>query len=444
MTFPTKLRPSQVEASFRVRRGLYVIGSLEQGVTIYNQQVRAHNLAWALWELHRGGKRDLGKVAVVGGGIAGLTMTACLLGLLENEKRVSITLFEQSWDLCPFQQGADVRWVHPHIYNWPRPGSRAPSASLPVLNWTEGRASDVARMVLSEFGKFHSEFTHRTGFMSVYLGLRHFQIDEKKGEISWIAHGTAPSDEFFHLAKPEGTVSKFDTIILATGFGTETRLPEYPIESYWRNEQLSQPPLDGAQRRYLISGYGDGALVDLCRLTIERFRQDTIVYELFKDDLERVEAYFHRKLNDRPNQDIFKLLQTSENKILHDAKSRLHDRIRKDTKVTLHLRGRENKATTFSYIFGPHSSFLHRVITFLLYRCGAFALDFGELNRAVKRHQVETKFVLCRYGANTIEHLSNLFVSPKSMARRFEEMKENQSQVPERLWLPGTFPQYLR
>jgi hypothetical protein len=71
---------------------------------------------------------------------------------------------------------------------------------------------------------------------------------------------------------------------------SETTLPGYRMESYWRNEQLGQPPLDGAQRRYLISG--DGALVDLCRLTIERFRQDTIVYELFGNDLEEVESRF--------------------------------------------------------------------------------------------------------------------------------------------------------
>jgi hypothetical protein len=132
-----------VEATFRVVPGLYVIGSLERGVTIYSQQVRAHNLAWALWDLQNKGDRQIGNVAVVGGGIAGLTMAACLLSLFGSD--VAITLFERSWDLCPFQQGADVRWVHPRIYDWPLEGSRAPSASLPVLDWTEGRASDVAR-----------------------------------------------------------------------------------------------------------------------------------------------------------------------------------------------------------------------------------------------------------------------------------------------------------
>jgi len=445
MSRKSKPGPTQVETSFRVVPGLYVVGSLERGVTIYSQQVRAHNLAWALWEIHRSKKRRVGKIAVVGGGIAGLTMAACLLSLFEKEENVAITLFEQSWDLCPLQQGADVRWVHPQIYNWPRQGSRAPSASLPVLDWSEGRASDVARTVLREFEKFYSAFARRDGLMSIYLGLQHFQIDERELEISWIAHNTSRADEFFQLARPEGSSAKFDTIILAAGFGTETRLAGFPTEPYWRNEQLGQPTLDGAQRRFLISGYGDGALVDLCRLTIERFRQDTIVYELFRDELDEVEEYFSKTtFGTGSNRNVFELLQASEGTVLRNAKLRLRDRLRKDTQVTLHLRGRNSTATNFSYIFGSQSSFLHRVITFLLYRCGAFALDFGELDQAVARHQVDQKSVLCRYGANTVEHLGSLFVRPKPVSRRFEKMKVKQAQSPERLWVPGTFPHYSK
>src|SRR5579863_8312526 len=125
-----------VEGTFRLLQGLYLVGSMERGVTIYNQQVRAHNLAWAIRELHRSRAQRLGRIAIVGGGIAGVTMAACMMCLDDS---VQIVLFEKSWDLCPFQQGADTRWVHPRIYDWPFAGSRAPSASLPVLNWSEGR-----------------------------------------------------------------------------------------------------------------------------------------------------------------------------------------------------------------------------------------------------------------------------------------------------------------
>lgn len=441
MNLVVKPNSRDVEATFRVVPGLYLIGSLERGVTIYSQQVRAHNLAWALWDIQNKGHGQINNVAIVGGGIAGLTMAACLLCLFGRS--ITVTLFERSWDLCPFQQGADVRWVHPRIYAWPHPGSRAPSASLPVLDWTEGRASDVARTVISEFSKFASTFARPDGGLTVYLGLQHFQIEAAASKISWIANKTLRRDEFFHLDKPEGKSEQFDTIVLATGFGTETLSPSYPMESYWRNEQLGQSSLDGAQRRYLISGYGDGALVDLCRLTIERFRQDTIVYELFKDDLEQVENSLADAINQLgPNANVFKFLESQEASLLKKAGERLANRIRKDTRTMLHLKGRSGEAKNFEHIFGPYSSFLHRLITYLLYRCGAFALDFSDLTTAATRHHVGPTAVFCRYGANTLEHLHSLFIDTSSVALRFAEMKKNQLQAPQRLWAPGTFPHY--
>jgi len=92
-------RASAIEQTYRLCDGLYLLGMMERGVTLYNQQVRAHNLIWSLWELHRYGKRDIGKVAIVGGGAAGLTAAAALISGLGTS--VSVTLFERLWDLCP-------------------------------------------------------------------------------------------------------------------------------------------------------------------------------------------------------------------------------------------------------------------------------------------------------------------------------------------------------
>jgi hypothetical protein len=65
-------RARNVERAFRIKKDLYIVGSLERGVTVYNQQVRAHNLVCALWELEQRGERHVGRVAVVGGGITGV------------------------------------------------------------------------------------------------------------------------------------------------------------------------------------------------------------------------------------------------------------------------------------------------------------------------------------------------------------------------------------
>jgi hypothetical protein len=203
-------RARNAERAFRLKKDLYVVGSLERGVTVYNQQVRAHNLVWALWELEQRGERQVGRVAVVGGGITGLTTVAALLALFQS--RVSVTMFEQLLDVCPIQQGADGRWLHPRIYDWPMEGSRAPSASLPVLNWSEGRASDVARTVMKEFEKYCEAFAQEKERLLVYLGLRHFQIDAEKCEIAWVATKARRFGAFFALDQPGGESSRFDTI----------------------------------------------------------------------------------------------------------------------------------------------------------------------------------------------------------------------------------------
>lgn len=436
-------RAREIEKAYQVRDGLYVLGNMERGVTVYNQQIRAHNLVWALWELERNKKRSVGRVAVVGGGISGLTAAACCLALFDPS--TSVTLFERLLDICPIQQGSDARWLHPRIYDWPFEGSRAPSASLPVLNWSEGRASDVARAILREFGEYCEAFANEEDRLSVFLGLRHFQIDARKKRISWVATRSRRAGSFFQLDEPGGMSSGFDTIILATGFGLETLTAPYSLESYWRNEQLGQPFLDGSQRRYLISGFGDGALVDLCRLTIERFRQDSIVYELFPSGLEQTEESLSEQIGRRGRDaNFFELFEELEaDGVLDTPKGELQQRIRKDTRVTLHLRGKNGEIKTFPQIFGRNSSFLNRLLTYLLYRTGAFALEFIDLGRAVTRQDVPPANVLCRYGANTIEQVTELFSDPKLVEPRLIELKEEQGQRPERLWAPGVFKHYL-
>jgi hypothetical protein len=352
------LKANEVEATFRLSEGLYLIGIRERGVTLYNQQVRAHNVIWSLGELDRYGARKLGNVAVVGGGAAGITAVAALLALYKG--RVPITLFERLWDLCPLQQGADTRWVHPRIYGWPAIGSRAPSASLPILNWSEGRASDVARTLVREFGEHCQEFITRPESLVFVMGLRDFRLHTVTRTISWIGTRAELTNPFFRRGNAEGNEARFDTIILTAGFGLERESQVYRTVSYCRNEQIAQPILDGTRRNYVISGYGDGALVDLCRLTIERFRQDTIVYELFGQFLDNIEAELQEKLDEIGiGKNIYDYFKSIDQTMISDARKALGRRIRKDTNVTLHISGSENNIKSFSEIFGQTSSFLN-------------------------------------------------------------------------------------
>src|SRR4051812_48144348 len=68
--------------------GVYLLGCLERRVTLFSQQMRALNLIYSLFEEERVGTGD--RVAVVGGGAAGLTaavaaaLCGCHVTLLEK------------------------------------------------------------------------------------------------------------------------------------------------------------------------------------------------------------------------------------------------------------------------------------------------------------------------------------------------------------------------
>jgi hypothetical protein len=161
--------------------GIYLIGVLDVGVTIFNQQIRALNLIWAL---DRAGLLPAGvNTAVVSGGIAGLTAAMALRNIFSlgsDSSRHTITLFEARSVLCPLQRGCATRWVHPHIYDWPLSGSTNPSAGLPIMNWRAGRASDVATTIVKQWERDAPVAAGPE--MNEWRNLRYLRIDPCSGQ----------------------------------------------------------------------------------------------------------------------------------------------------------------------------------------------------------------------------------------------------------------------
>src|SRR5688500_9311081 len=101
--------------------GVYVLGCFEKAVSIYLQQVRALNLVWTL--NHAGTVGPGARIAVVGGGFAGLTfaVAAARLG-------ASVWLYERQPTLLTYQRDNHTRHLHPHIHEWPREGAQRDEA----------------------------------------------------------------------------------------------------------------------------------------------------------------------------------------------------------------------------------------------------------------------------------------------------------------------------
>jgi PAS domain S-box-containing protein len=165
-----------------------VIGTFDRRITVLNQQQRALNLAWSLVESNTvpsGDDKERKRVAIVGGGFAGLTFAAALV---QKQSCCDIVMFEERDTLLPLQQGSDSRWLHPRIYDWPGEGSEAAAAMLPVLNWTAARASDVVVQVLGRWKEILNREDHS---LDLWCNARHLQLSADgeapdRAKIEWV------------------------------------------------------------------------------------------------------------------------------------------------------------------------------------------------------------------------------------------------------------------
>lgn len=267
--------PSQILELLGVSESprIYILGSNEPRVTIYSQQCRALNLIWALGETDQLASSEPTRVAVIGGGIAGVTFAA---GIARTG--ADVVLLEEASRVLHMQAGSHTRWVHPHIYDWPAEGWANPDAGLPVMSWSAGRAGDVVATLRREWedhvGLHGIEVELNTDVTGVGL-------DSARPELQWNAPGYR--------------AESFDLIVFAVGFGAEA--DDGYSKSYWHDDDLHQ----SAAGTTLISGTGDGGLTDVLRACVTDFEQSELPQlltgnwvEQFRDDIlsleERVDA----------------------------------------------------------------------------------------------------------------------------------------------------------
>lgn len=392
--------PTEYLAVTSLTDDIFLIGLLDRGVTIFNQQVRALNLVWALDRADR--LRSARAIAVVGGGIAGLTAAMALRKIFSptaDSTRRTVTLFEKRSVLCPLQRGCATRWVHPHIYDWPEPISTNPSAGLPIMDWRAGRASDVAARIVTQW---EDEPSYPAVELEQWRNLRHLKIDHMSREVEWIGERFVDGAPF-----PEVSSGKrsFDIIILAIGFGDELGSSKHRAVSYWRNETLGQPDLSGRQRRYLVSGTGDGGLIDLLRLRIADFREDRIGYQLAPEGspeykaIQGLRATYYTEPSSQ-GADLFDSARKlgSELHLVDSIKRRL----RADTLVSLQI----HKGQRVSDAFRGKSSFVNRFLVSLLYESLGFSPEFRDLENIGTDEFDE---VIIRHGTSTEDHIKRVF-----------------------------------
>jgi hypothetical protein len=241
---------------------VFVLGSQARYVTIYAQQVRALNLVSALAKSGYFSRST--RLAVVGGGIAGLTAAAAAARAGVGH----ISVFEREPTVMRLQRNSEKRYVHPHIYDWPFVQEPHRKAELPVLDWEAGIAADVAKNLMS---KFEAERQAAEG-----------RLDEPRTgvrDLELRANGVCPG------LRVDGEWHDFDVAVLAVGFGRDASSSTF---GYWTDDDLSAIEHEKAPHRWLVSGYGDGALTDLMRLCIRDFRHESVLAAVDNQTRQRV------------------------------------------------------------------------------------------------------------------------------------------------------------
>ncbi|MDB2438136.1 FAD-binding protein [Hellea sp.] len=239
----------------------YILGCFEDKKTFLTQQERAIWLSTAILKFWRGSTAP--RVAVIGSGIAGVTATACL-----STGGAEVVLIEKSDELIPLQRRNDTRYIHPHLYDWPKPSSLSSDARLPILNWVADFADKVVAQIEDEFYSIVDE----NGNIEI----------EKSFKVTGVKphSGNARSPKFAISGKSKEPLMGFDVVIYAIGFGVE--LPKFshvPVLGYWDNTPLHASGLfdENMKGNILVSGCGDGALVDVLRGRLRDFNHSEIL-----------------------------------------------------------------------------------------------------------------------------------------------------------------------
>ena len=222
-------------------RSVFVLGCFETRVTVYAQQVRALNLVDAI--LSEALVRPRGKIAIVGGGVAGMTAGVALAKAAPGLAAVDV--FETREELLEIQHNSH-RYLHPHFYDWPAPSAQRTDAALPLMNWRAGPAGAVAEALREEFDRVeHNSILHK------HRGSQVVRLQPKAlGSVKLVTRDSPTKERIY------------DAVILAIGFGLE-RFLDGDTSSYWVPSLLAAPihtPLEAPI--IFISGNGDGGLVD--------------------------------------------------------------------------------------------------------------------------------------------------------------------------------------
>lgn len=243
----------------------FYVGPFARRVSFASQQYRAFDLVSAFAE--KGmlspppSKKSL-HVAVIGAGIAGLTIASALRG-----RDCKVDLYESNAEPLKLQRKAHHRLVHPTISRWPT-GPFELTTDFEFLDWFAAPSSEVIEMMLDDWEKRLKPKERDPKFRIFHrVTVTHFLADDESVGLSFDTdRDDVPTDV------------RYDYIFVAAGFDEEMSLTAAGHESYWTEDEIEK--WRATKSAVYVSGCGDGGLIDALRLVHGDFNRGWLTIEL--------------------------------------------------------------------------------------------------------------------------------------------------------------------
>jgi hypothetical protein len=404
---------------------IYSLGCLEKRrVTMASQQTRAVNLVHALFENHLRQWRIENKPAdknerwpayhawqprilIVGGSAGGLTAAG-----YAAYRGAQVMLIEQNAELMAHLKDCD-RMLEPRLHEWAAPqpfeddGSAAywtgEKVGLPLLDWQQGKARNVREALLEEWGywsRFYQfpedctlsleELENQRGGHTIRVACG-VSLSAKCGDpapsgqtVYQFRDGNGKLHEFLTNIPIQGCSDKlFDIVIMAVGFGRERRLCDLKgceTARRWLHDkddgayfEYRDPTEDEyLPKKVLISGSGDGALIDLF-LHLFDFKQADLRKLLQEWDgdrsLERAVRAIEEQIDPGDKNSALKMAWQYLALVTPTVEEWMKRHIRPDVQIELAIKGRGEGATPEEAAFMGAEAFpMHRMMLSALIR----------------------------------------------------------------------------
>lgn len=400
--------------------GYYCLGPYGRRVSFIAQQYRALNLVSAL---HR--RRDFRpgeRVAVIGGGLAGMTAAIAFLA-----HGCHVHLFERDV-LMSRQRETEHRMVHPSINLWPSQDLRA-TTNLPFLEWHIGQCVEVTDKLLEQFLKIKKANGSRLDF-------------SEKTDVQDVWSVSERNLKVHHY--PERVDQLYNLVLLTVGFGVEKSHVGFEPVDYWREDGLEANRNRSEAAEFIVSGCGDGGLIDALRLVHRDFGRGKLAFRcaalLKGSEIERsILGAESACLNDAGLPALASAYLEAGKQLAHEKTpiaNILRESIAPGKRVYLLSKSLEKP-------FSLNAAPIHKLLIAHAMACGAISYRQGEVerkaNQKIKAHDKEfaanTK-VIIRHGAEP--HFANLLGTDVQ-----HKLQSEQSQIldgfADRQW-QGSYP----